>query len=410
MNYLHVELLTAQSSKHPGTPCGDLVSVERNPVGATFLLTDGLGHGIRANISATFHSSLLLERVRGGASVRQAFADTVAILDHARGTDLPWAALSLAHFLPNGDATILAYEMPSPILIHGRHAQILPMRAIKTESGVLGEIHCVCRPGDSLLLVSDGITQAGLGQKMATISGPVSFQNRRFGNGNGPIPSLANMSNEGWMIDGVLREINLKLAEGMSVTNIAEHIHHKARQHWGREAGDDCTAMLMRCREGITANLFTGPPSTPKKDIQTVREFVQSEGFHIICGASTAQIAARELRRSLDVEQDATSLISPPGYRIAGMDLVTEGAVCLNQLYNIIDAPPEKFEQKNPVTELHTLLSVSDRVRFWVGAAVNPAGESIIFQQQGILHRRQIIPLLAEKLREKGKLVEIHYV
>jgi hypothetical protein len=410
MNYLHVELFTTQSSKHPGTPCGDLVSVERSPAGATFLLVDGLGHGIRANISATFHSALLLERIRGGASVRQAFSDVVTILDHARGTDLPWAALSLAHFLPNGDATILSYEMPAPILIHGRHAQVLPLRAIKTASGILGEIHCVCRPGDSLLLVSDGITQAGLGQKMGSPAPrPLSSPNHRF-NGSVP-PSLAfSMSPEGWTVDGVLREINLKLAEGMPITDIPEYIHGKARQHWGAQAGDDCTTLLARCREGITSNLFTGPPSTPKKDAQTVRDFVQSEGFHIICGASTAQIAARELRRPLDVDQDAASLISPPAYRIAGMDLVTEGAVSLNQLYNIIDAPPEKFEQKSPVTELHTLLSVSDRVRFWIGAAVNPAGESIVFQQQGILHRRQIIPLLADKLREKGKMVEIHYV
>jgi hypothetical protein len=45
-----------------------------------------------------------------------------------------------------------------------------------------------------------------------------------------------------------------------------------------------------------------------------------------------------------------------------------------------------------------------------VGAADNTANEDISFRQRGVLSRKVLIPLLAEKLRQDGKLVNVEYV
>jgi hypothetical protein len=92
------------------------------------------------------------------------------------------------------------------------------------------------------------------------------------------------------------------------------------------------------------------------------------------------------------------------------VDLVTEGAVCLNQLYNILEEDPAHFEERSAVTDLHDLLRVGDRIHIFQGVASNPASESISFRQQGILTRRKIVPLLADRLRGSGKLVEVENV
>lgn len=67
--------------------------------------------------------------------------------------------------LNNGEATILAYEMPEAIFI-GRHsAAVLPRRNFTLEREVISESNLFLEPGEGLLLFSDGITLAGIGGK-----------------------------------------------------------------------------------------------------------------------------------------------------------------------------------------------------------------------------------------------------
>ncbi len=116
------------------------------------------------------------------------------------------------------------------------------------------------------------------------------------------------------------------------------------------------------------------------------------------------------MRRKLTIDREPTSLIAPPKYALEGIDLVTEGAVTLNQLCNILDVPEEEFEETNPVTELADLLAQADRVNFILGRGANPANDSMGFRQQGIIKREAIVPLLAKKLRVQGKLVTVNSV
>jgi hypothetical protein len=110
------------------------------------------------------------------------------------------------------------------------------------------------------------------------------------------------------------------------------------------------------------------------------------------------------------VEQNPTSMIAPPRYEIPGVDLVTEGAVTLNQVYNIFDEEVQKLTEDSGVTELCALLHVADRVNLFVGSARNGASGDISFRQRGILTRERIVPLLADKLQSAGKLVVLEPV
>lgn len=104
------------------------------------------------------------------------------------------------------------------------------------------------------------------------------------------------------------------------------------------------------------------------------------------------------------------SVIAPPRYAIKGINLVTEGAVTLNQVYNILDEDAGKLNEDSGVTELRLLLGVADKLNIIVGKADNSANEDISFRQRGVLSRKVLIPLLAEKLRQEGKLVNVEFV
>jgi len=103
-------------------------------------------------------------------------------------------------------------------------------------------------------------------------------------------------------------------------------------------------------------------------------------------------------------------MIAPPSYFIEGIDLVTEGTVTLNQVYNILDEDPRNYEETSGVTELCNYLRAADRINIFMGLAANPASESISFRQKGVLSRHNIVPLLVEKLRRQNKLVVLKYI
>ncbi|MCL2346740.1 MAG: serine/threonine-protein phosphatase [Planctomycetaceae bacterium] len=414
-DYIHVDVETVQSPKKTGMPCGDVISCRRTGTGTSVICADGLGSGIRAHIGAQMCVARLFESISQGFSLRKAFSNVAGTMQQSREPDKPFAAFSVVRIRPDGNATVLSYDAPPPILV-GRHgASILANRPFSLSGGLAFESHCQLDTGEGILLMSDGITQAGIGY--------------------GP--------NSEWGTDGVIRSVNECLARNLSIEMIPHQIHQESLQRWkgnfGNEQptrrtarfsqygkalennntpmvssrsdyGDDCSVTLAYCRNGQTLNILTGPPVDCETDHDVVKQFLEMPGIHVVCGGTTANIVAGYLNEPLQVEQEPTSTIAPPRYAISGIDLVTEGAITLNQVYNIMDEDIAKLSEDSGVTELRLLLGVADRINFIVGGAKNTANDDISFLQHGVLSRKILVPHLAERLERDKKLVTVKYV
>ncbi|HON66302.1 MAG TPA: SpoIIE family protein phosphatase [Phycisphaerae bacterium] len=382
MTYLHLDITDCQTPKRAGNVCGDAWSCLRTERSTTIICCDGIGSGIKANIAATMTIARLEELLRRDCSLRQAVAGVAATMDRAKLTDLPYTAFCVARVLNDGEATILSYEIPRPVLIGRRLATELPQRTLTLDRAIINESCCYLEPGDALVLVTDGIAQAGLG---------VSLR-------------------EGWQTQGLCRFINDRIHGGTALNVLPRLIVHEAqrisRDPQGIVRGDDCTVVLCQARSGNVVNILTGPPAQKTDDTAVARAFVQLEGKKVVCGGTTAKLVSQQLKRRLAVGSD-TSMIAPPDYRLDGIDLATEGAVTLNQAYNILDEDPRRYERDTGVTRLCEMLRGADYVRFIVGTARNDGHGDISFRQRGILHRHTIVSLLADKLRTYGKLVTI---
>jgi hypothetical protein len=379
MGYIHVEIDGFQSSKKKDSVCGDCYSSFRTPEATYLLLADGIGSGIKANVYANMAISRLKSLLAQDFSLRNAFAQLVKTMHQARGTELPYSVFTVAQILKNGETTILAYEMPEGIFV-GRHsATCFKRRDFTLGHEVISETNLFLEPGEGIILYSDGISLAGIGVSTRV----------------------------GWESKDVSRFVNDCIYDGSRRRVLAKAVHDRARQLWKDVGGDDCTAVSAFCRQGRVANLFTGPSIDKGNDAENVRDFMSYEGFRIVCGATTAGIVARHIGKPLKINQADNSLIAPPGYSIDGIDLVTEGAVTLNQAYNVLDADLLELEPDSSVTRLCEMLTDSDRVNFFIGKASNQAHEDISFRQRGIVPRQKIVRLLAERLRQLGKLVHI---
>jgi hypothetical protein len=380
----YVETIVAQSAKRTGMVCGDFVMVDRMDEATTAILADGIGTGVKARVAAVMYANRLMELIRLGFTLREACAKVIDTMHEARTSDIPFAAFSVCRVLRSGHATILSYEIPSPILVDKHLAAYLPQpRSYPLGLEMIAETNCTLDHGDGIVLVSDGVTQAGLGHAYRM----------------------------GWGLPSASAFINGCLMRGTGLRDVPAQILERVKDISGSTYGDDTTCLLLHCRKARVLNVLTGPPSRKGSDGEVVREFMEMRGSKVLCGSTTTEIFSRELNRPATVRDGVSGdYFKPPSYNIEGIDLATEGAITLNQVHNIIDEKEEKLDAHSSVSVLYRLFHESDTINFLVGTASNPAHRAVIFKQMGVLPREAIVLLLAEKLRKMGKLVRLEYL
>ena len=173
----------------------------------------------------------------------------------------------------------------------------------------------------------------------------------------------------------------------------------------GGRCQDDTTLAMLQCRESNQLTIATGPPQSRSKDRDYVNRFMKTPGSHVVCGSTTADIVASELGKELKYKKPGTAFGAPPEYEIEGVDMTTEGAMMLNQVYNILDEPLESLTDATPVERLAKLIHRADVITLLHGKSMNEAHSDLIFKQIGIRPRHVIVNLLEKKLEDMGKLV-----
>ncbi len=381
MTKLFAEVEIAIQPKHGAHVAGDLVEVLRRPEATYVFLADGLKSGIHANLSAQFAVARLRTKLDCGASLISSLEDVLETLEENRPRLSLWTALTVAQISSQGLATIYGYEMPPPLVLSRRQLHAIPSEPLALGGAIVARYSVELQEADGLLLVSDGVTQAGVGSGLAW----------------------------GWGIDNVRREAEF-FATTDSIRRLPQHIVLRAAKLSSADQSDDASAVLILVRQARQVIVLTGPPSSPQCDAEIVQRFLAYRGTKIVCGGTTAGIVARYLGTEAIVDPRSLHPYCPPRLILEGVDLATEGAICLNQLSNLLDCSPTVVEERNVVVELYEHMVRADEVIFLVGKTENPASHSQSFFQTGVLPRQQIVPLLAEKLRAMEKLVTVEWI
>jgi len=370
-----------QKNKKKHNVCGDYCLYERTSAGTFYVVCDGVGSGIYANISAITCANRMIELIRGGMSIRLTSETVAASMHRARKEDIPFAAFSAIAISPDGQYAVYSYESPNPILMQNNHATVLTPRFYTAGFEVIGESTGMLNIGDSLLMFSDGVSQAGLGH----------------GHGMG-IGS-----------DGVSSFINLNYKPNENIAELPERIVEMCRNVSGGNCEDDTTLVLLHCREAKELTLLTGPPSKRTMNNSYAKTFMSMPGQKVICGSTTTDIVAEELGLKVETVSMGKSYGQLPEYRIEGIDLVSEGAITLNQANNIMDEPIERLSGDTIAERLCIILHNADVINMMIGNAANSAHDDLIFKQSGVQIRKHVIRQIAEKLKKMGKLVVEQY-
>ena len=145
--------------------------------------------------------------------------------------------------------------------------------------------------------------------------------------------------------------------------------------------GDDTTCAVVRIREKKQANVMFGPPANPADDAKAASRFFGGEGTHIVCGGTTAKVAAKYLGKEVlpdSVNMDETI---PPMSIIDGVDLVTEGLITLRRVLeyaeDYLGRNSRYFDWSCSLDGASliacALFEEATDIHFYVGCAINPA-------------------------------------
>ncbi len=276
-------------------------------------------------------------------------------------------------------AELFECDAPPLFLVRREHLVLLPVEEEEQGGRLLRRCAFRLQRGDRMAVVSEGFIRAR-GWERRWSWQDVALTLKRLADTGGDAEELL----------GALVRIFLRLSEG--------------------RPEQEAALVAMYVRPVRTATVWTGPPADPRRDREALEKFWAESGRRIICGDTTAEIAARLLGAELQIEERPADgwMEVPPTSGLDGVDLVTEGLVTmrvarrrLQEAQRLQDLP----RRTDGATRLACLLWEADVIRFLVGLAVNPAQTADAAGRVPL--RRIVVEELAETLRRKGKVVRI---
>ncbi len=99
----------------------------------------------------------------------------------------------------------------------------------------------------------------------------------------------------GWGWKNVAKAVQRFVQTGVDTVKLTEALSNTCLKLYNDKPGDDATVICMKVRPAISACVLTGPPANKDLDEFAVSRLMAAEGDKIICGGSTAQMAARIL-------------------------------------------------------------------------------------------------------------------
>jgi len=371
----------AQCSKHRQSICGDVVLSHRIKEEGRVLavLSDGLGSGVKASVLANLTAAMALKFASTRTDTRSwahSIMDTLPICEVRK---ISYSTFTLLDLDEHGSLRFIEHGNPALALLRGAEEIELERSVITLErwkERLIYHGRLVLEIGDRLVCCSDGITQSGMGQAAMPL---------------------------GWTREqtvAYIREL-IKTAPEISSRRLAKTLMDRALANDGGCARDDISCVVMHFRVPRQLLIMTGPPFVPQRDFELAQAALTFPGRKIICGGTTATIVGRVLHRPITVDLSRADTGMPPPATMEGVDLITEGALTLAHVAQLLAAGTTVDRlPANPAGDIVRLMLRSDIIHFIVGTRINEAHQDPNTPQELDLRRnivRRIVSLLEEK-------------
>jgi hypothetical protein len=392
-NNFYVEVGYQQKNHGRERICGDVFRSQRvkeeNRVIA--VLSDGLGHGVKANVLATLTASMALNFTREHKDVARISEIIMNTLPVCSQRKISYSTFTAVDIEMDARTSILEYDNPGAFLLRGNDP-VEPQwnrLVLNSEKNMGKEIrNCYFQPKkeDRIIICSDGVTQSGMGSRKYPF---------------------------GWGWENV-REYIIQLVTqqpDISAQKLAIKILNSAYKNDNYNAQDDTSCAVLYFREPRKLLLCSGPPFDEENDPKLAAIVDQFPGKKILSGGTTSDIVARELKREITDTFEFSDPDLPPLSSLEGIDLVTEGILTLSKVSKILNEYRQNFVPgKGPADQIVRLLLESDEIRIIIGTRINVAHQDPSLPVE-LEIRRTVLKRIGRKLEEKFlKEVTVEYI
>jgi hypothetical protein len=376
--------VNCQQKFHDGERiCGDVFLTQR-VIGedrTIVVLSDGMGHGVKANVLATLTATMAVNFTKEHKEINKIAEIIMNTLPVCSVRQMSYSTFTIVDIEHNGTTRILEYDNPECIILRGCEKFDPGWQSVilQSETNAGKELHyCTFTPQkeDRIVIWGDGITQSGMG------SGEFPF---------------------GWGLENA-HEFVIRLVKNehdISARKLSTKVVNMAYVNDGYHPKDDISAAAIYFREPRKLLICSGPPFDKENDKKLAEKFAKFDGKKVISGATTGDIISRELNLEIEDSFEFTDPDLPPISYMKGVDLVTEGILTLSKATEILSKFNETSVPGNgPADLIVRLILESDRIDFLVGTGINVAHQDPNLPVE-LEIRRTVIKRMAQVLQDK---------
>jgi len=389
----YIEVNSQQRNHDEERICGDvfLNKYIKEEDRIVAVLSDGMGHGVKANILATLTATMALNFTsehKEVARIAEIIMNTLPVCSERK---IAYSTFTIVDIESSGKTNILEYDNPPTIVLRGNKIFDPSWNRIVLEKGKhAGKIlkSCTFMPEkeDRIIICSDGASQSGMGSETLPF---------------------------GWERDNIATYAStlVNSEASISASVLAGKIVSMAHKNDDYRAKDDISCAVIYFREPRKLLLCTGPPYEKEKDKVLAAKVSGYSGKVILCGGTTADIIARELNRKIVDELIFEDPELPPESFLEGIDLVTEGILTLQKVNEILKTFNNSVRlSKGPADKIVKLLMESDEIHFIIGTRINIAHQDPNLPVE-LEIRRTVVKRIARLLEEKWlKKITYEYI
>lgn len=373
--------------------CGDHVDVVDNEKGKVVVLADGLKSGVKASILSTLTSKIISTMMSSGMSIQDCVSAISTALPIDKEYGVAYSTFTIMNIIGDEAMELIQYDNPLLIMIRDGEVYDYKMTEMLIGGKKIYRSMIFFEPGDVFVAMSDGCPNAG--------------------------PN--NSINANWQRKDIADFMKMIAPIGYTAKTLSTMLVDECNRLYEGVPVDDVTSCVIKIRERSSVNMVFGSPADKNDDERMMNLFMARSGMHVVCGGTTASIAARYLGKDIEIDPgfDKNSDI-PPTSLIDGLDLVTEGIVTINRVYEYARdyiGDNERYEEwcykKDGAAQLSRLLfEEATDITMFVGRAVNPAHQadaSVDGKAINFALKMQLAQELAECLKKMRKNVKVIY-
>ncbi len=378
-----------KSINHVGEQlCGDHVDiVEPDENSTVIVLSDGLGSGVKASILSTLTSKIISTMLAEGLPIEECVSTIAATLPVCSVRGVAYSTFTIIHLINNQTAEIIQFDNPQVIVIRDNENYEYPKTEMNIGGKKIFKSIIKLQEGDIFVAMSDGCPHAGIGTAY----------------------------NFGWKREDIITFFEGLAPVGYTAKNLSTILIDKCDELYGQEPGDDATACVVKIRKRVPMNMLFGPPANRDDANRMMSLFFSKEGKHIICGGTTASIAANFLRKTIKPSLEFINDIPPIAY-MDGVDLVTEGVITVNKVVEYAQdylGENKYYEHWNFKKDGASLISrllfeEATDINFYVGRAINPAHQNPDLPINFSI-KMNLVEELSKCLKQMGKRIKVSY-